>query len=215
MSDYDHILGLALFIGFMTFTIGGLSGQLPGLQDKFNTASEFQNIEREQEFNLSNYQYINSMNVTIGGAATETGNSIKWDGTTNARGEDYGYVAYNVTGLNDVFVRAEYISAFQTLFGSPIQAYDGSGNKITNLEGAPGSDNIDVTNISVLELRDYDISSGVIASANVPTSEPNTVSGFISVLSVSSSETWFQLLIGIPFGLLLTYIGIKVLPFIG
>jgi len=208
-----QIFGLAVFIGAITFFVTSAAQNVPSLSDEVSTGEEFEKPNVNIQVNLSDYKAVDSMNLTIGGADTLSGNKVEWNGSTNSRGEQYGWISYDVSNQDEVAVRTpESGGIISGFIGTLIQAYDGNGNKLSDLTGTPGSNTIDVSGVSTLELRDYSSDQAYIERIILEPEAEKLFSGVSNMLDISFENRLLQLVVGIPIGIFLAMVALEISP---
>lgn len=230
------IFGVAVFVGIIAYAVSGLTPWIPGLENEVNGTDAYSQFERDrQELGiLINDSAIgnSSMVLDTNFSDSPTGNAIYWNNNTNDRGDDYGYIQYNVSNINTIEI--EYSSPrFDYSLRAPIRVYLSNSTNGTFYQEAEfyGDGTREVSLVSdstedqafygdagprILEIRDYGEASGEVFGFAVPARSPGAFSAITAVLNLSSDNRWFQYLIGIPISILLLYVGISyVIPFIG
>lgn len=233
MAETQFILGIAVAVGLLTFIMASLAPLVPGLDNQLNGTENFGNISQErQELGQLNNSSFNSDSMIFDSnfSASPTGEAIYWDNTTNDRGDEYGYVQYNVTGLTQLEVRSSGAPSTFSFFPPLRYYYSNSSNGTYYSEGAFFTESttldlvVDSTadqtrygeaGIRYLEIRDYGNTGGELYSFARPATSPGVWSQINAMFSLSSNKTWFQYLVGIPLTIVGLYIGLRFVPFIG
>lgn len=197
MSEVSTVLGLSIFIGVIIFLSGSAVNSIPELKDLKGTEN-FQNYETTtQELDIQDYIKKDSVFLEDG--------IFKWDGTTNDRGENYGYIRYDIEGINKLT-----IDLYATLF-SPMQiVIENSTNDVILTESARSSPYVfDASEIEsetgqkpkYLEVR-MDETFHEFRNIRVVLEGSGVISkvgGLVDVFTGLSSNTeWFNLIVGIP-----------------
>lgn len=220
MSETHTLLAFSVFIGGLALMSISAAQTIPQLE-------QIEGVERYENFETSDsvLSDINATSYISSGSITVQNGDVSWDGTVNDRGGMYGYVRYDVSNLADY--RVEFTTSL--LDDLRVIFYDEQENVIDNSTvGSPL--NVDVSDFEqtfgtepyYMELR-LDSDEVITSFQGLSSTRTGWIAQIEALISIfrglSSSTDWFNLLVGIPIGIVSLYILLRLLsgflPFTG
>lgn len=208
--DAQIVLIFAVFVGALSFMSVSAIDTIPALGNISGTDS-YENYSSDGTA-ISSTDYLNKS------AVVREGDVWVYDGTTNDRGEEYGYIRYEVSGIDQLTAEI-----YATLFSPMEVAYYNSTNDLYGGRYIQGDVFIyDAQSVAdqfgeeayILELR-MDKDFHEVGDISIPEKNEGLISQTKNLFNIftglSSSTTWFNLLIGIPMGMVGLYLLIKLI----
>lgn len=217
MSETYTVLALSVFIGALAFMSISAVDSIPELEN-ITATEEYRDFEYSTS-NIDIDDYIKAVSVE-----KESGSYV-YNGTLNDRGTSYGYLQYNITGIEDLtfVVDAGYLNRVTVVY------YDDNMSTLA-------ADSTTMSTISYNRQDFIDENGEAAAVAEIQIGQGNALNeirigaetqglidkaqGVISIFSSLSSNTvWFNLIVAVPFSIvsiwLLALIVSRLLPLSG
>lgn len=210
MSEVSTVLAASIFIGVLTFLSVSATDSIPELGNVSGTEN-FQEFDPQNDtIATTDYTVKDSVNISSNGV-------VSHDGTTNDRGENYGYIRYDVEGINRLNLELD-----SRLLNSVGIAYYDSNGTLLATQGYPdspftfdrdGAESFAGGEIKFLEVRlDGDnrlISIEVVPEGTGVIAKANNLIGVFT--NLSSNTVWFNLIVGIPLAIAGLYLLLQIL----
>lgn len=203
------VIAASMFIGTLVFLSGSAAQSIPELGELEGTGN-FQSFE-PGEYNLNLDNYIEKSSIE------EEDGDLKWDGTVNDRGEEYGYVRYDVTGIDErisIELRSFLFDQIKIIFENST----GSVIREDSVVASPQQYNLsELDDPAVLEIqmKNQNHRLEALNIVNPDSGWITTAQNFAAVFTGLSSNTeWFNLIVGIPLAIAGFYILLQIIKFL-